>query len=159
MKRPAIALTLLAALALSCAKPEAQFVGTYSGSTDLPRTYTDRLASMGVRPSADGKQSEVTLMLNADGTCTMTTKGSEKSVEQKGDWIYDAASKTVTLDITSPFLVQADIDEMKKKGMTDKMVERATKNPLVSETISDSATLKFTTVVNSMNLTMIFTKI
>lgn len=158
MKRAAFAIALIAALALGCGKPGAQYVGSYSGEVDLPERMTQTLESMGMTKGEGENKAVVTLTLNADGTCTLVTDKKEGGSRQSGDWTYDGASKVITLNMTSPFLKEEDIQAMKKKGMTDEMIEKSTKLPMKSNPITDEKKLTFTSTFAGMERKLMFTR-
>lgn len=155
MKRALVVLPVLAALVLGCKKPEAELVGNYKGTIEIPDAFKNMVDSI---TGGGTKPAEVSLELKADKTCTMTTTGMETSV-QKGEWAYDGEKNVVSLTLTSPFLRQEDIDAMKKKGMTDEMIDKATKTPIFSAPVTDPKKLSFTLVVREMELTIHFTKV
>lgn len=156
MTRPLIALTLAALAIAGCADPASKLVGTYKGTADLPKDYTDELARQGI--TGGENMAVVTLDLNSDGTCKMTTVGGGQTRTQDGDWEYDASDKVVTLRITSPFLRKEDLDEMKAKGMSDEMIAKSTKNPMNSQPVGEDGKLVFKIVQSTFDLSISFTK-
>lgn len=155
MSRPLIALALAALALAGCGDPKSQFVGTYTGEAEMPKGFTDQLTNLGVKGGE--KQAKMKLDIKADGTCTLVSD-IEGAAVQRGDWTYDAGSKTVTLNVTSPFLTDKDIQDMKSKGMNDDMIQKSMKNPMVSEEVTDPKTLTFHFTMRDFQLKMIFKK-
>jgi hypothetical protein len=155
MARLLIVLALVALALAGCGGPQADLVGSYVGEADLPQAYTEQLTRFGV--PGGSKQAEMSLDLKADGTCSITRTGTDGAVVQSGDWVYDGASKTVTLNVTSPFLTQEGIEEMRSKGMSEEQVQKSIKIPMVSDPLS-GGNLVFHIDMRGNDLKMTFKK-
>ncbi len=124
--RTVLALAIALALLAGCSKPEAKYVGKWTGKVEVPAASMEKIKAQ-LGPMAANIEEELaklsmSLELKADGSYTMNTTapGSENV---SGKWTLDSENRTVTLG--KPEFTEDIKKKMKENGMTDDMIKEA----------------------------------
>ena len=107
MKRTCTLLVIASLLLAACTKPEDKFVGHYDGKTAIPQETIDAMRAMASSMGADPDEvearltnSQISMALRDDGTCTLIGESDGRSESMEGKWTLNKEGTQVTIQFT-----------------------------------------------------------
>jgi len=108
---------LAVALVIGCSKPEAKYVGTYTGKLQISQASKDKLAKLGAQAAMVEQQIEkatINLNLKDDMTYTVSASGVPASANSSDEGKWAFADNQITLTSTKdkskpqPMTIESD---------------------------------------------------